>query len=303
MDNNRLQREAVLGAFFILLSSILLIYAGFKDGVFDPGSNKLLVDLGIVKLLESSGPNKLERAEASQHALSIESGAALFNAACAECHNPDGKGLIGPPLNNPALFDTGPEGRLAQVGWSGSLRDYLIATISAGRPISTQPAYPGKQDGSYAMPAWSTQFGGPLRPDQIRNLADFILNFQAEASGEVSVTRVFAELEQDPADKGRAVFNQMGCGACHTIAGVSAGAVGPELTLIADTAATRIPGMTAEEFIRQSILDPASFISPECPTGACPDPTTMPLDFADRLTEEQLTNLLIYLLTLTANQP
>jgi mono/diheme cytochrome c family protein len=275
MDNRRIITEGLLGLFFIILSTVLLLYEGFKENV------------------------TLAQTEIEQRSVSIERGAALFVAACVECHGLDGKGGIGSPFNDPHFFDLGPEGRLAELGWGGSLEDFIIATVSGGRPLSTRPGlYPGKGQG-YAMPAWAEDFGGPFRPDQIRNLAHYILNWEAEATGEQSVARVYlVPPSDDPLLAGRIVFNQLGCPACHTIEGVSTGPIGPELTHVATNAATRVEGMTAEEYIRESILDPAAFISPDCPTGPCTEPTVMPLTFGESLTDEQLDALVLYLLSL-----
>jgi mono/diheme cytochrome c family protein len=275
MDNRRIFTEALLGLLFIILSTVLLVYEGFKEN------------------------DNLARTEIEQLAVSIETGASLYGDACAECHGIDGKGGIGAPFNDPHFFDLGPEGRIAELGWGGTLEDFIIATVSGGRPLSTRPGlYPGKGEG-YAMPAWAEQFGGPFRPDQIRDLAKFILNWEAEATGQAMVARSpLVPPEEDPLLAGRIVFNALGCPACHTIEGVSVGPVGPELTNIATVAATRVDGMTAEEYIRESIVDPAAFISPDCPTGPCADPTIMPLNFADQVTEEQLANLVMYLLSL-----
>lgn len=62
---------------------------------------------------------------------------------------------------------------------------------------------------------------------------------------------------------GRVVFLTKGCTGCHTIAGVSeTGSFGPNLTALAEVAPTRVDGLTAEEYVRQSILDPQAFIAP-----------------------------------------
>jgi mono/diheme cytochrome c family protein len=283
MENRKIQIEALLGAIFILLSSGLLIIEGFREGVGERTS--------------------LEEREIQQKAVSIETGAALYDSACAECHGTDGKGLIGAPLNDPHLFDLSANGRLAEVGWTGSLEDYIISRVAAGIPVSTRPEWPGKLDGNYAMPAWGEEFGGPLRPDQVRNLAAFIMNYEAEAVGSVLVSRDVPILGQTPEDKGRGVFLQQGCGSCHAIEGNSAavGIVGPDLTNIAVDGATRIDGYSAEEYIRESILDPAAYIAPECPTGPCTEPTLMPLNFSEKISEEQLNNLVTYLLALGAS--
>jgi len=66
---------------------------------------------------------------------------------------------------NPDQFN-----RLLNVGWSGSLHNYIYSTVLSGRPNSAsywpQP-----------MPAWGQPAGGPLRIDQVEDLTQFVLNF------------------------------------------------------------------------------------------------------------------------------
>ena len=56
------------------------------------------------------------------------------------------------------------------------------------------------------------------------------------------------------------------CGICHTVADAgTTGVIGPELTAIGAIAATEradSTGLSAEEYIRQSIEDPGAYISP-----------------------------------------
>lgn len=273
MSNRKIFTEALLGSLFILLSTGLLLFEGFKE------------------------EGSLADTEVQQVAVSIEAGAELYKSACAECHGLDGKGGIGAPFNDPHFFDLGPEGRLAELGWAGSLEEFIIATVSGGRPVSTRPAlYPGKGQG-YAMPAWSVEFGGPFRMDQIRNLAAFILNWEAEANGRVSINRVFlVPPSDDPLFAGRLAYNQFNCGACHTLEGITSGVVGPDLTRIGTVAGTRIDGLTAEDYIRESILDPNAFISPDCPTGPCAEPSVMIANFSELISEEELDSLVVFLL-------
>ena len=59
-----------------------------------------------------------------------------------------------------------------------------------------------------------------------------------------------------PAD-GEAIFTGSGgCAACHTIEGLTVGMVGPDLTQIGTDAGTRKQGLSAEDYIRESILEP-----------------------------------------------
>ena len=61
---------------------------------------------------------------------------------------------------------------------------------------------------------------------------------------------------------------------------------------IATRAGTTIAGTTAEDYIRQSILEPDAHLVEGFPAG------TMPQVWGDELSDEQLSNLVAYLLTL-----
>jgi mono/diheme cytochrome c family protein len=60
--------------------------------------------------------------------------------------------------------------------------------------------------------------------------------------------------------EGETVFLTKGCTGCHSRAGVSEGFVGPDLTALSDRAGDRVEGLSAEEYVRQSILDPQAYI-------------------------------------------
>ncbi len=76
--------------------------------------------------------------------------------------------------------------------------------------------------------------------------------------------------EADGPQPGQAVFKSI-CGGCHAVSGVSTGAVGPDLTHIGTVAAGRKSGMSADEYILESIVDPAAFLvegyAPVMPPG------------------------------------
>ncbi|GAB4498488.1 MAG: hypothetical protein OHK003_10880 [Anaerolineales bacterium] len=82
-----------------------------------------------------------------------------------------------------------------------------------------------------------------------------------------------------------------GCRICHSLT-KDERIIGPSFYGIADRAGERIPGMTAEEYLRQSILEPNAFIVPGYPEGQ------MIQNFGDILTEEQINDLIAFLLTL-----
>lgn len=61
--------------------------------------------------------------------------------------------------------------RLLQAAWGGDLRSYLTTTLVHGRPGS------GDVWSGNVMAAWAQSGGGPLRPDQIDDLVNYILNW------------------------------------------------------------------------------------------------------------------------------
>ena len=60
---------------------------------------------------------------------------------------------------------------------------------------------------------------------------------------------------------GQAIFESGSCAGCHTIEGLTAGPLGPDLTHIGTDAANRKPGMSAAEYITESIRDPEAFVA------------------------------------------
>ncbi len=82
-----------------------------------------------------------------------------------------------------------------------------------------------------------------------------------------------------------------GCRICHSLQ-PDVVLVGPSFAGIATRAATRVPGLSAEEYIHQSILEPNAFVVPGFPEGQ------MIQNFADLLTEEQIDDLVAFLMTL-----
>jgi cytochrome c oxidase subunit II len=88
---------------------------------------------------------------------------------------------------------------------------------------------------------------------------------------------------------GKAKFLSEGCGSCHTVAEAgTTGELGPVLaeTLEADATTARMP---LEEFVRASILEPDSFVNPRHLAG------TMPTNYGDRLTEDEIDGLVAFL--------
>jgi mono/diheme cytochrome c family protein len=231
----RIQLEIVLGTVFVFLSAAILIAFGFRE------------------------QDRLAESEETQRAELIEFGAGIYEQNCTRCHGSHGQGIVGlaPCLRCEELFTT----RLEEVGWEGSLEDYVVSVVTIGRQVSTRPAlYPG--GGTPAMPTWSEQFGGPLRQDQVRAVAAFVVNFETWAlEPDLVPTPVGLVVDPtDPTSLGRVVFIEAGCVACHTVSGVSSATIGPVLDGLASRAGDTVAGLSAEDYIRESILNPNAYI-------------------------------------------
>src|SRR5207245_9699478 len=65
----------------------------------------------------------------------------------------------------------------------------------------------------------------------------------------------------DPVSRGRQLYRSLGCANCHE-PNLFGQRNGPPLDRIGTVAATRVPGLTAEEYIRQSIPGPGAYVVP-----------------------------------------
>ncbi len=250
---------------------------------------------------------------------SIENGAALYATACASCHGVDGKGASGPALNSYYFFTE--TGRIKDVDFTGSLRQYVKLTIAAGRPSKQQSQWPVR------MPTWGADYGGPYRDDQIEEIVDYVMNWEESALAQTPYEdpwRCFEDVpvpcdEQGfvgllkragltpeeymaglpaeaqptppPARPPEILFAEMGCSGCHVLSKANAaGAVGPDLDPLPQVAGERIPGMSPEEYVYQSIVDPDAHIVEGFPAGV------MPTNYAQRMSEEEIRSLVDWLL-------
>ena len=68
--------------------------------------------------------------------------------------------------------------------------------------------------------------------------------------------------EEELVVQGQTIFTGKGsCLACHTIEGISTGLVGPDLTHIGTSAASRRPGISAKDYLIESIREPEGFVA------------------------------------------
>lgn len=213
---------------------------------------------------------------------------------CVTCHGPDGQGktdpqYIGLPLN-PVYRDKLELKKLDPV--------VATKTISRGRPGT-------------AMPAWSVDEDGDLKDYNIRDLVTFVTNWDRVATifheemakheaptpapvvggTPVSPAATPGAGAGDAVARGKALITAQGCGACHTISSVpgAVGQIGPKLDGVGTRGAERKPGLTAEQYIEESIKDPTAYTVQGFPQGVMPK---LPLS------DSQVKDLVAFLLTL-----
>lgn len=265
-----------------------------------------MVILGLATLLE---PARMEETTDAFLGRQIENGAQLFRDSCVECHGVEGKaldcvdysgeekGCVGLPINHVRLLCGEPSERMTQLAWDGSKTNFIRQTIASGRSGTL-------------MPTWSEEFGGPMEPHQIDQLTAFIINWSenpALCDEDATVESVdwpasWEELPEGDVSAGDEAYLAQGCSGCHGVPDADPAnhfGVGPHLGDIANVAATRVSGTSAEQYIYESILDPNKFMVDECPLGPCIDPSQMRLDFGDVISQQGMADLIAYYMTLT----
>ena len=101
----------------------------------------------------------------------------------------------------------------------------------------------------------------------------------------------------DPAEAGRSIFNETalgtnaGCRICHSL-DAGRDLVGPSLAGVGSRAGGTVDGLTAAEYLRQSIVDPDAFVVPGYPAGQ------MLAGLGEVLSPEDLDSLVAFLLAL-----
>lgn len=117
----------------------------------------------------------------------------------------------------------------------------------------------------------------------------------APAAAETSETVETSEAadNESMAQAGRELYDTGGptgtaCSTCHTLDGTTL--VGPSFEGISERAGDRIEGMSAEEYLHQSIVDPSVHL-----VEGYDD--LMPDVYGDQLSEEQVNELVAFLMT------
>ena len=101
-------------------------------------------------------------------------------------------------------------------------------------------------------------------------------------------------------------FQKGGCIACHVIPGIpnAVGKIGPDLSAIGDVVEARLASDdytgkadSVDAYLRESLLEPDAFLSPDCPSGQCA-PGLMPRAAAEALSGVELNAVIQYMAAL-----
>ena len=249
--------------------------------------------LGLLTLIYGlNEPNRQAEAYQRKRETSIERGEHFYAQYCYGCHGYNGQGAIvlgqgvlaanltlrkatGDPDDDKKLFD------------------FLTKTITRGRPNTP-------------MPAWGLSDGGSLQPEEINEIAIFIMN--GDFSGVQALVAPGAPTPEVPGGGGTGaaaiagqIISSKGCAACHTIQSLpfARGTVGPNLSNLGNEAGNMKPGMSAKDYIRESILQPNAFIVPGFPSPSPMPPFSVgPTSGGTVFTEDELNTLIDYLASL-----
>jgi putative heme-binding domain-containing protein len=140
----------------------------------------------------------------------------LFDIHCARCHGIGGGGSEGPALTRPVLRQAPDDATLVRIIQEGIPGTAMTGSFSLSNAEAADVAAYVRSLGR------STDVAGPA------------------AAGD--------------AGRGRAIYDEQGCGACHIVAGEGRG-IGPELTTIGDD--------RGAEYLRQSLVDAVATVSEE----------------------------------------
>ncbi len=200
-------------------------------------------------------------------AAAIRAGEQLYQAyGCQACHGEklDGQGPLSPGLTPKPVNLTDP----ALMHLPFMTDNYLFWRITAGG---------GQSPFFSSMPAWETM----LTETERWQLVSYIRSQTGDAPFNAGEQAAIAIVEQ------------MGCFACHRLERIGRGGkIGPNWDDMPNVSGIRGDGLTAEEYVRQSISEPGDFIVP----GFEDQAGTMPQTFGERLTGAELDMLVNFLL-------
>jgi len=246
-------------------------------------------------------PTRQVTAADRQENIAIERGIENYTALCIGCHGIDGKGaivpdsdppIVAPQLNREDMRPKDAEGFQARYA-------YVNRTLHRGRGT--------------IMPAWGRTDGGTLLDEQIHELTLLVVKGDKVVEGTHTAWEVAREMSREKIAHGspeprvptladmpnmtedekagqKLMTGKGACVGCHIVQNVG-GNTGPNLNGVAQRAPERELGLSAEEYIRKSIRQPASYLVSGY--GAL-----MPAYTPANLTDDEVSQIIAYLLTL-----
>lgn len=189
--------------------------------------------LGFIWVRENS---VLTQREQRFNGALVSRGARDYEQYCASCHGLTGEGGVAngaPQINNlPNTLGERLDGPTGIVAKYGTPLNFVEATITSGVRGT-------------AMPRWSARLGGPLRDDQIANIATYVSswwgpegstapNISADAAVAAAAYKqaqqaaASAGAPDTPAGRGSAIFTA-NCASCHNLTSKDSGVPAPGL--------------------------------------------------------------------------
>lgn len=171
----------------------------------------------------------------------ISRGAVIYAENCVVCHGPIGEGVVGPPLNREAFRGNPLEDK--------DTFDLIYTTVARGRPGTATTRWEMLSTGEWAsytaMPVFGVEGGGPLNEQALRAVTSFIMQGDwSMVSGLIPPPVIPEDREELLAGmpdavglspelnrRGKEVFVDRGCIACHTVGSVG-GSTGPDLSRV-----------------------------------------------------------------------
>jgi hypothetical protein len=141
-----------------------------------------------------------------------------------------------------------------------------------------------------------TKKGKSMRGFTLLVLLGLLFGLAACGGGTASESGAGEGAAGDP-EAGEALYAQQligtqpGCMTCHSL-DPDVVMVGPSLSEIGSEAGSRVSGLSAEEYLRQSILEPDAYLVEGFGAGL------MPASLAGELTAQQMSDLVAYMLLL-----
>lgn len=242
-------------------------------------------------------PKKREISAAMAPAEMAKLGEAIVRErGCMACHTLEpGAGVVGGG-RGPNLFGLATRRANGVPGGPATITDYLVQALYA----------PGAYIVEGYAPIMPPAIGPPAKLEYEEVVA--VINYLQSLGGAPSVKvgdiprpprggeKAAAAPQSTTGGQPRsadaaAIVERYGCVACHVVGG-KGGNLGPSLDNVGATAAKRVPGLSAEEYLRQSIIDPNAYVVEGFTPGL------MPQDFGDKMTAKELEALVQYLLSL-----